>query len=524
MTAPASVSASVVVTSLALDTTAAPALILSGTFSGDAPETITLTGRRLQLSAPVSLDGDGWTARVELLAARWGGPALPPPSGAYHAGVSFGEQSVRATAGLAAPRRLPPESLVPGALHLRLAGATDGSLTAHISAPLGDSERGRPQQARLEAAYVAARPEPLDAVFFESFYGQNVSDNPLAIDRALALARPDVARYWSVSDASVAVPPGAIAIIDGSEEWWRVRAAARVLVVNDWLRRRYVRRPHQVVLQTWHGTPLKRIALSRRGVRLRAAVATVRESHRWTILLSQNAYSSRIFRSAYAFFKGTWEDGYPRNDVLAPGAASPDDVFALRARLGIAADARVLLYAPTWRDDRPEHVDHLDVARFTRELGDGYVTLVRGHSRTLTPGSAISGANVIDVTGYPSVSELFLVADALVTDYSSVMFDFTVTGKPIYFFVPDLELYRTQLRGFYFDLLGSAPGPVVQTADELVRVVADDAVPTRPGVPAQHPPRYADRYAAWRAKFNPRDDGHAAERVVARLLATGALD
>jgi CDP-glycerol glycerophosphotransferase len=119
---------------------------------------------------------------------------------------------------------------------------------------------------------------------------------------------------------------------------------------------------------------------------------------------------------------------------------------------------------------------------------------------------------VIDVTRFPDTSLLLLVADALVTDYSSVMFDFSVTGKPMYFLVPDMEHYRGELRGFYFDLAAHAPGPMVKTQDELVAALAAD------------PAEYADRYARWRQKFNARDDGHAAERVVARILDQGFID
>jgi CDP-glycerol glycerophosphotransferase (TagB/SpsB family) len=174
----------------------------------------------------------------------------------------------------------------------------------------------------------------------------------------------------------------------------------------------------------------------------------------------------------------------------------------------------VLLYAPTWRDDRPEHIDHLDVAAFTDALGPGYLTLIRGHSRTLRPGADVRASNVLDVTGYPDIAELFLVADALITDYSSVMFDFSVTGKPMFFFAPDLDHYREQLRGFYFDLDAAAPGPVVQRADELVGLVASRA---------EIAPRYADRYREWRQRFNPSDDGGSAQRVVQRLLDRKAI-
>jgi len=406
------------------------------------------------------------------------------------------------------PVELPAPQLLPGVTRVVVTSA-DGSLVVALSAPLTDRERGRLQQASLESDYRAAKDEPLNAVFFESFYGQNASCNPLAIDRAIARLRPDVARYWSVTDASVSVPSGATALIEGSSEWWRIRGSARLLVVNDWLRKRLRKRRYQTVLQTWHGTMLKKLALSRVRLGLRSAIATLRERGRWDILLAQNPYSRGIFRRAYAFTGSVWEEGYPRDDVLLTG-----DAAAIRDRLGISSGVTVLLYAPTWRDDRPDHVDHLDVARFADLLGDEYMTLIRGHSRTLLPGEDVRAPNVLDVTGYPDVSELFLVADALITDYSSVMFDFTVTGKPVYFFTPDLDHYREKLRGFYFDLIPVAPGPVVTTVAELAALVRD-----RDNVRRQ----FTEKYRAWRERFNPRDDGHAADRVVQRLLAEGLI-
>jgi CDP-glycerol glycerophosphotransferase len=119
----------------------------------------------------------------------------------------------------------------------------------------------------------------------------------------------------------------------------------------------------------------------------------------------------------------------------------------------------------------------------------------------------------VDVTGFPDTSQLLLSADALITDYSSVMFDFSVTGKPMYFLVPDMEHFRGELRGFYFDLAAHAPGPVVRSQSELVAALARDDTEV-----------YAQKYATWRAKFNTRDDGNAAERVVSRILDQGFID
>lgn len=466
---------------------AAEALVIAGT--GQRPETAELTGPRARVTGRVTGGGKTWKATFPLQAARWGGPALPLPSGEYRLHVEGAELD-----GL----RVPPTVL----RGLRIAVQDDAVRIAAPIDPVYDTVEGR---STLEERYVAQAGGTENAVFFESFYGRSVGCNPRAIDRELAARAPQVTRYWSVVDLSVEVPDGAVAVVEGSPEWWRARGAARLLVVNDWLRRRFARKPGQKVLQTWHGTPLKRLALHRPGFDPRRMAAVVKESRRWDVLLAQNTYSERILRKAYAFFgRPIWVEGYPRNDALHTG-----DPAAVRAALGIGPEERVLLYAPTWRDDRVEMVDFVDPELLARQTDA--VVLVRGHSRTLEQGSDRAGARVIDVTGYPETAQLLLAADALITDYSSVMFDFSVTGKPMYFLVPDLDHYRGQLRGFYFDLAERAPGPLVRTQDELVAALRGD----------DHEAAYAERYAAWRRQFNTRDDGHAARRVVDRILDLG---
>jgi CDP-glycerol glycerophosphotransferase len=470
-----------------------PALILTGT--GPRPASVDLVGPRARVSAKLTGGGKTWRAVLVLRASRWGSPELPLPVGTYELRIAAGE-------GGAIDDPEPVALTQLGTLRAELAGST-----VVIGPPIDPAYDSGEGQDALERRY-ATRPGGVEnAVFFESFYGRNASCNPLAIDRELARRAPGVTRYWSVVDLSVSVPEGAKAVVEGSPEWWRARGSARLLVVNDWLRRRFARRSGQVVLQTWHGTPLKRLALHRPGFDPRRMAAVVRESRRWNVLLAQNPYSARILGKAYAFLRRPiWVEGYPRNDVLATG-----DGGATRKALGIGPDERVLLYAPTWRDDRNEIVDFVDPVALA--AATDAVVLVRGHSRTLPGGRDAEGPRVIDVTGFPDTSLLLLAADALITDYSSVMFDFSVTGKPMYFLVPDMEHYRGELRGFYFDLSAHAPGPVVRSQDELIAALAAD-----------DPEPYATRYREWRDKFNARDDGHAAERVVARIIDQRLID
>lgn len=470
---------------------AVPALVLSGV--GARPQSVTLDGRRARVEARLTGRGKTWTARLPLLADRWGAAGLPLPSGDYDLRVVASDGTVLGSDVSALAVATPT-------FRVELTGGI-----LRIGAPIDPAYESGDGQAALERRY-ATRPGELEnAVFFESFYGRNASCNPRAIDRELARVAPGVVRYWSVVDFSVPVPEGAIAVVEGTPQWWRARGVARLLVVNDWLRRRYARRAGQTVLQTWHGTPLKRLALHRPGFDPRRMVAVVRESRRWDVLLAQNPYSELVLRKAYAFLRRpVWVEGYPRNDVLVTG-----DGAATRTLLGIEPGERVFLYAPTWRDDRDRMVDFLDLEKLAADTGA--VVLVRGHSRTIIPGSDAVGARVIDVTTYPDIADLLVVADALVTDYSSVMFDYTATGRPIVFFTPDLAHYREDLRGFYFDLEAHAPGPMVTTQEELTAALADTTVPAA----------YTGRYARWRDRFNARDDGRAAERVVARILDQG---
>jgi CDP-glycerol glycerophosphotransferase len=465
---------------------------------------LNLEGPRGRIAGRLTRDGRQVRAEFALLASRWGAADLALPSGDYRLTLGGALPTTRVTV---RPAELPA---VTHELFRATAHAEGGGFVLRIGPPLLDDERGRAAQKALRRTYLKnRRPRPQNAVYFESFYGRTVSDNPRAIARALAVEHPDVRHYWSITDRSVAVPEGAVPLVEYSREWWRVRAEARLYVVNDWLRWTYRRRRHQKVLQTWHGTMLKRLARDR-DVSARSRFAALRQGWRWHALLAQNAYSAERFRSSYAYRGPIWETGYPRNDVLRDSARAAE----VRAVVGIPDGARAILYAPTWRDDRAELVDHLDLEGFADQLPDNHVLLVRGHSRTIEGGSDLQANRLLDVTTYPDAGELMLVSDILVTDYSSMMFDYVSTDRPMIFYTPDLSHYSEVLRGFYFDFVAEAPGPVVETGADLLAAIAEADTAAE---------KFAARRAAWRAKFTPHDDGTAAQRVVRRIYDEGWL-
>lgn len=375
-----------------------------------------------------------------------------------------------------------------------------------------------------EAIYSAENPRSLlvsgPKVFFESFYGKQASCNPLAIDAEIARVRPEITRYWSVVNELVPVPDGSLGVLVGSPEWHAVRRDAKLLVVNDWLRYGFKRRTGQHVLQTWHGTPLKHIALGRPGLSLRTKFAIRRESAKWSVALSQNPHSSRVLRESYKFQKEILELGYPRTDRLAQSRSGeqriPSVSQSARRRLDIPEGKHVLLYAPTWRDHTTELIDTLDVNWLADQLGESWIVLIRGHSRTSGYRRRIPDSQLLrDVTGVSDVNDLLLAADMLVTDYSSVMFDASAALIPTMFYVPDFAWYRDEERGFTFDFEAEAPGQL--TTDPTV--VLHAAVQLREHAhQAKWIREYTKQAHDWRHKFNACDDGQASSRVVSALI------
>lgn len=445
----------------------------------------------------------------------WTTSQLPLPQGGYRLGVGVGvddgvdDGRVDAIVGPRLAEGLGPATITPVA-EVRPERDPSGQLHIRIRPPLGRDELGPYNQRRLQDMHQTAELVPAESVYLESFSGRSANDNTLAVYWELRRRRPDLRMRWAVADLSVEVPSGAEPVLMRSAEWWTALATSRYVVTNCWMSGKYRHRPHQRVLQTWHGTPLKLLGFDRIGTNRGEAyrTKTLREVGMWDQLIAQNPYSAEVFRRAYGFGNEVLEIGYPRNDILS----GPDaDVVRdrTRERLGLRDRERAVLYVPTWRENAKGLFRELDFELLTEGLGPDVRLLVRGHSNTIRSDGAVIGDRILDVTLYPDLADLYLVADVMITDYSSTMFDFSVTGKPMIFFAPDIELYSGSLRGTYFDLQESAPGPVVGTTQEVLQAWQNLDDLAR---------EYAPAYAAWRAKFNPYDDGHAAERAVDALL------
>jgi CDP-glycerol glycerophosphotransferase len=264
---------------------------------------------------------------------------------------------------------------------------------------------------------------------------------------------------------------------------------------------------------THHGTPLKSMGMDLRANPVTAAKmdfdALLRRCARWDFSVSSNPLSSEVWAKVYPVEYENLEVGYPRNDVLA--TATEESVAAARASLGLEPGQRTVLYAPTHRDWETGYVPVLDLGAAAAALGPDGVLLARAHyfyDADPVARSLDREGRLLDVAAHPSIETLCLAADVLVTDYSSLMFDYAVLDRPIVIHAPDWERYRTT-RGVYFDLMAEPPGLVCRSQDELLSVLRSGAVTT---------PEADARRAAFRARFCAWEDGRAAERVVRRVL------
>ncbi|GAB4080853.1 CDP-glycerol glycerophosphotransferase family protein [Modestobacter muralis] len=350
-------------------------------------------------------------------------------------------------------------------------------------------------------------------IVWNAFNGR-YSDNPRALYEALRARGGGEEHVWLADPRhAAAFPPGTVTVPIGTPAAVAALESADVVVVNSHVQLdRWTKKPGATYLQTWHGTPLKRIHRDAAWLPPDELLAELDEDiARWDLLITPSPAATDLLRSAFRYTGEVLETGYPRNDVLSAPDADARRA-RVRAQLGIPEGTTAVLYAPTYRDDEADGaVDAplgLDVAALAERLGDDAVLLLRLHYFMGHQTRPASSGRVQDVSAYPDISELYLAADVLVTDYSSSMFDFAVTGKPIVLFTYDLEHYEGRLRGFTFDLRTGAPGPVVLDQEALTEALLD-----LPAVAAAH----ADDQARFVARWCALEDGHASERVVAAV-------
>ncbi|MFJ9814297.1 CDP-glycerol glycerophosphotransferase family protein [Streptomyces sp. NPDC101151] len=353
-----------------------------------------------------------------------------------------------------------------------------------------------------------------DRAVFTAHWGRGHGGNPGALEEAFRTHAPHIRTAWIARpEHQQAVPPGPRRLRPGTAAYWTALARSKYLVNNVAFDRRLKKRPGQVFVQTQHGTPLGHMGLDLQEHPAAAGDTDfeelLRDVDRWDYVLSGNRHTTLTWERVYPGRYTTLEYGSPRNDLFQ--RATSVEVNRLRESLGIPQGAVAILYAPTHRDHRRTQRPVLDLERVLRRLGPRFVVLARADERH--GGTLGEGARIIDVSAHPSVESLCLASDALLTDYSSLMFDYANLDRPIVVHTEDWEAYAAA-RGAYFDLRAFPPGAVARSEDELIDIFATGH---------WRGSRSAQLRAAFRERFCPYDDGRAAERVV-RHVALGGTE
>jgi len=351
-----------------------------------------------------------------------------------------------------------------------------------------------------------------NVVLYESFNGNAITCNPLAIFKRI-VDDPDFADYlhiWVLNDKAripeeLRTKQNVIFISRASHGYLRHIATAEYLINNSGFPPYFIRREGQKYLATWHGTPLKTLGKEQK-YKFYDHKRTQRNFLQSTHIISPNEFTTGILLDSYdirPIYSGKFlESGYPRLDLTLNTTIA--ERTTLKQRLGIPEGKPVVLYAPTWRGTLDDV--QFDTQRLENDLNalgqQNCHVLFRGHS--LLERVIASNDFVCDVVPADIDSNVLLsIVDILITDYSSIFFDFMATGREILYYIYDLEEYEAE-RGLYFDM-GSMPGYKCRSIEELCtalsRALSGEALDQ-------------EHYRASQERFNQHDDGTATQRVV----------
>ncbi len=356
-------------------------------------------------------------------------------------------------------------------------------------------------------------PVKKNKIVFQSYYGRGYGDNPKYIAEELRRRGLPLDLVWVIADESQAVglPAELRTVVFRSFRYIYEMSTARVWVDNS--RKEYcLKKKNQYYMQTWHGgLGMKKVEnmvadkLGEEYVR-----RAKRDAAQCDVMLSACTTITEDYRRYFWYPRGEiLEKGLPRNDRLL--SFTPADTARVRQALGVEEGCRLLLYAPTFRDDHSLAAYDMDYRRCKAALearfGGSWKIALRLHPNVfrLSDTMDFDPAVVVNASHYPDMQELYMVADMVVTDYSSVIFDFLLIGKPSLLYASDVAAYRTE-RDYYFEF-ADLPFALCETNDQLEQEILqfDEAA-------------YAQRIAAFKATHGMKDDGHAAAAAADWIL------
>lgn len=365
-------------------------------------------------------------------------------------------------------------------------------------------------------------------VFFEVFDGRNYTCSPKAIyEKMLVMDEfKDYKFIWAFNDLSKhdVIKDKRLKIVKTkTSDYYKYISMSKYWIVNSIMDESITKKKDQVYVQCWHGTPLKRL---RYDIEVNGAVLNTideirkrndRDAKKFDYFISPSKYCTEKFTSAFnlkALGKENIiiEEGYPRNDSLFN--RSKKNIDEIKDKLCIPRDKKVICYLPTFRDN--QHTSGLgytydltiDFDSLKKKFGKEYIILFRPHYFIANKIDLSKYKDfVYNVASYDEINDIYLVSDLLITDYSSVFFDYANLNRPVIFYMYDFDDYKNNLRDFYISL-DELPGPIVKTQKELEKCILN----------VDNNAKYKNIYKKFNNKYNYLDDGYASERVIKAIF------
>ena len=354
-------------------------------------------------------------------------------------------------------------------------------------------------------------------ILIESFRGDFYSDSPKYLYQYLYEHYPDKYEFvWVMNNPNIKIPGNPKTVKKYSLSHFKQASKSKYWLTNTRQPALLSKRNNQILISTWHGTPLKKLVFDMGNLYLddpKSKFHYKKDSSEWNYLISPNRFTTDKLRSSFAYEGEVLEYGYPRNDILY----NHDNTIIekIKDKLNLPKDKKIILYAPTWRDDESYDIGKvkfnlkLDLDSLKESISDEYIILIRTHyfisnNLDLTTFKGFA----YDVSKYDDISELYLISDILITDYSSVFFDYANLKRPILFYTYDLDKYSNMLRGFYLDIYTDVPGPLLFTTQEVI-----DAIKNIDAISEQYHKKYEEFYNT----FCYIDDGNASKRIVEKI-------
>lgn len=368
-------------------------------------------------------------------------------------------------------------------------------------------------------------------ICFKSFNGKSYACSPKAIYEYMLSCEKykDYKFVWAFKEPEkyrfLENNPNTSVVQDSCMDYLKTLARSKYWIHNYRVFDHIYPKDNQVYVQCWHGTPLKKLGYDiEKGDNALNSLEEVRfkykvDAAKFKYILSPSAFATDKFISAWnlkAIGKENCviEKGYPRNDKLFN--FNDDDVAKIKKSLNIeSVEKKVIFYAPTWRDNQHDskigyvYKTEVDFDKLRQELGDEYIILFRAHYLVANSFDFEKYSGFIyDVSSYDDINDLYIISDILITDYSSVFFDYANLRRPMLFYMYDFDAYKNEMRDFYFDI-DELPGPIVKNENDLI-----DAINKLDSYQRE----YGEKYIAFHNKFNYLDDGDAARRVAEEII------